>query len=93
MERESQRLAPAPLLTVSVVTAAVRLPAVMGIVENVTVREVALAAVTLPTAPSLKATVSLAMFVSKPKPPMVMLAALAARFAVLRFTTGVTVAT
>ncbi len=39
---------------VRVVTTAVRLPAVVGLVENVTVSEVAVAAVTVPTAPSLK---------------------------------------
>ena len=49
----------APLLTPSVVTTAVRLPAVVGLVENVTVSEVAVAAVTVPTAPSLKTTVLL----------------------------------
>ena len=61
-----------PLLTPSVVTTAVRLPAVGGLVENVTVSEVAVAAVTVPTAPSLKMTVLLAAVVSKPKPLMVM---------------------
>ncbi len=38
---------------------AVRLPAVVGLVENVTVSAVAVAAVTVPTAPSLKVTVLL----------------------------------
>ena len=47
----------APLLTLLVVTTAVRLPAVAGLVKNVTVSEVAVAAVTVPTAPSLKVTV------------------------------------
>ena len=60
-----------PLLTLSVVTTAVRLPAVVGLVENVTVSEVAVAAVTVPTAPLLKTTVLLAAVVSKPKPLMV----------------------
>ncbi len=58
-----------------------------------TVSEVAVAAVTVPTAPSLKATVLLAAVVSKPKPLMVIVVALAARLAVLLVTTGVTVAT
>ena len=44
---------------VSVVTTAVRLPAVVGLVENVTVSEVAVAVVTVPAAPSLKTTVLL----------------------------------
>ncbi len=82
-----------PLLTLSVVTTAVRLPAVVGLVENVTVSEVAVAVVTVPTAPSLKVTVLLAAVVSKPKPLMVIVVALAARLAVLVVTTGVTVAT
>ncbi len=71
----------APLLTLSVVTTAVRLPAVVGLVVKFTVSEVAVAAVTVPTAPSLKTTVLLAAVVSKPKPLMVTVAALAARLA------------
>ena len=47
-----------PLLTPSEWTTAVRLPAVVGLVENVTVSEVEVAAVMEPTAPSLKVTVS-----------------------------------
>ena len=74
-------------------TTAVRLPAVVGLVENVTVSEVAVAAVTVPIAPSLKATVLLPAVGSKPKPVMVIVVALAARLAVLLVTTGVTVAT
>ena len=62
-------------------------------VENVTVSEVAVAAVTVPTAPSLKTTVLLPAVGSKPKPLMVSVVALAARLAVLLVTTGVTVAT
>ena len=58
----------APLLTLLVVTTAVRLPAAVGAVENVTVSAVAVAAVTVPTAPSLKATVLLPAVVSKPEP-------------------------
>ena len=69
------------------------MPAVVGLVENVTVSEVAVAAVTVPTAPSLKVTVLLAAVGSKPKPLMVSVVALAARLAVLLVTTGVTVAT
>ena len=65
----------------------------VGLVENVTVSEVAVAAVTVPTAPLLKTTVLLAAVGSKPKPLMVIVVALAARLAVLLVTTGVTVAT
>ena len=71
-----------PLLSVSVVITAVRLPASTGSVEKVIVNAVALAAVTLPTAESLNTTLSLALLGSKPNPLMVMVEALAARFAV-----------
>src|SRR5258708_7673062 len=83
----------APLLTLLMVTAAVRLPAVAGLVENVTVSEVAVAAVTVPAAPLLKTTVLWAAVGSKPNPLIVIVAALAARLAVLLVTTGPTVAT
>src|ERR1700719_2132466 len=79
----------APLLTPSVVTTAVRLPAVVGLVEKVTVSEVAVAAVTAPTAPLLKTIVLLPGVVSKPEPLIVTMAALAARLAVLLVTVGV----
>lgn len=46
-----------PLELPSVVTTAVRLPAVVGLVVKVTVNAVAVAVLTVPTAPSLKATV------------------------------------
>lgn len=82
-----------PLLTLLLVTTAVKLPAVAGLVENVTVRTVRVAVVTVPTAPLLNTTVLFPAVVSKPKPLMVTVAALAARFAVLLVTTGVTVAT
>ena len=81
-----------PLLTPLVVTMAVSGPALVGFVENVTVSEVAVAAVTVPAAPSLKATV-LTPAGSKPKPLMVIVVALAARLLLLEVTTGVTVAT
>ena len=77
----------------SVVTTAVRLPTAAGFVENVTVSAVGVAAVTVPTAPLLKATVLWAAVGSKPKPSMVTVVALAARLAVLLVTTGVIVAT
>ena len=78
---------------VLVVTIAVRLPASTGVVENAIVSVVAVAAVTVPTAPLLNATVLLAAVVSKPKPLIVSVAALAARLSVLLVTTGLTLAT
>ena len=54
----------------------------------VTVSEVAVAAVTVPTAPSLKSIVLLPGVVLKPKPLMVIVVALAARLEVLLVTTG-----
>jgi hypothetical protein len=57
-----------PLLTEFVVTAAVKLPALVGLVENVTVSDVAVAAVTVPTASLLKVTLLFPAVVSKPKP-------------------------
>src|SRR5580704_4695418 len=74
------------------VTTAVRLPAV-GFVEKLTVSEVALDPVTVPTAPLLKTTVLLPGVALKPEPLMVIVAALAARAAVLAVTAGPTVAT
>src|SRR5262249_15819585 len=82
-----------PLLSEFVVTLADRLPAFVGFVENETVSEVAVEEVTVPTAPLLKVTVLLPAVVSKPRPLIVMLLALAARLLVLLVTTGVTVAT
>lgn len=54
-----------------VVTTAVRLPAEAGFVENVTVSDVDVAAVTVPTAPLLKTTELLEAVASKPKPSIV----------------------
>jgi hypothetical protein len=82
----------APLLTPSVVTTAVKLPAV-GFVEKVTVSEVAVEAVTVPTAPLLKTTVLLPGVVLKPAPVMVTVAAVEDNEDVTRVTDGVTVAT
>ena len=61
----------APLLILFVVTTAVRFPAVSGRVESVMVSDVAVASVTVPTAPLSKTTVLLAAVVSKPKPLIV----------------------
>ena len=82
-----------PLLTPFDVTTAVKSPTEVALVEKVTVTDVAVAAVTVPTAPKLNATVLLPGVVSKPKPLMVTVAALAARFATLLVKTGLTVAT
>ncbi len=81
-----------PLPTPETVTTAVNAPAA-GLVENVTVSEVAVAAVTVPTAPLLKTTVLLAAVVLKPVPAMVIVAAAFESVAVLLVTVGVTVAT
>lgn len=83
----------APLLALLVVTTAVRISAAAGLVLNVTVNDVAVAAVTVPTAPSLKTTVLLPAVVSNPEPLIVRVVALAKRSLVLLVTTGTTVAT
>ena len=75
-----------------VVTIAVKGPADVGLVPNVTVNNVAVAVVTVPVAPLLKTTTLLPAVVSKPAPAIVMVAALAARSAVATVTTGLTVA-
>ena len=73
-------------------TTAVKLPAVCGLVENVTISEVAVAVVTVPTAPLLKVTVLFAATVLKPAPVIVIVAAFAASVAVATVTAGATVA-
>ena len=82
-----------PLFTELVVTTAVRLPREVGLVVNRTVSEVAVAAVTLPAAPRLNATVLFAKMVSKPKPLMMTVSELKARLATLVVTMGLMVAT
>jgi hypothetical protein len=82
-----------PLLTELVVTTAVKSPTEVGLVENVTNRDVAVAVVTEPTAPLLNATELFAAVVSKPKPLIVTVLALADWPVVLLVTTGITVAT
>jgi len=74
-------------------TIAVKLPIEVGFVENVTRSDVAVAVVTVPTAPLLNVTVLLAATVSKPMPLIVIVDALAPRAEVLLVTTGATVAT
>lgn len=59
-----------------------------GAVENVTVKAVAVAAVTVPTAPLLKVTTFSAAVVLKFVPAIVIVAALAARLALLEVTVG-----
>ena len=82
-----------PLLRPLVVTIAVRLPAEVGAVVKFTVSVVAVAAVTVPTAPLLKTTVLLAAVVENPVPVIVMLLAFAAKRAVVFVvTTGLTTA-
>lgn len=80
------------LLTPSVVTTAVRLPAI-GLVEKVTVSAVAVDAVTVPTAPLLNTTVLLPGVVLKPAPDMVIVGAVDEIDVVTRVTAGLTVAT
>jgi hypothetical protein len=83
-----------PLLRPLVVTMAVKLPAEVGAVVRFTVSVVAVAAVTVPTAPLLKTTVLLAAVVENPVPVIVMLLAFATRRAVVFVvTTGRTRAT
>ena len=76
-----------------VVTMAVRMPAAAGLVENVTVRDVAVAAVTVPTAPLLNTTVFCEAVVLKARPVIVTVLAYAVRFEVLAVTDGITDAT
>lgn len=83
----------APLDWLLVVTTAVRLPAVAGRVENVTVNEVFVEDVTLPTAPLFRTNVLLAARRSNPNPLMVSVFESAARDEVLLVTTGLTLAT
>src|SRR5258708_26966096 len=78
----------APLLWLLVVTTPVRLPTAAGPVESVTVSVVAVAAVTVPTAPTLKVTVLLAAVVSKPMPLIVSMVAAKVKLAALLLTTG-----
>jgi hypothetical protein len=86
-------LTAAPLDRLFVVTTAVRLLLAIGFVLSVTVNDVAVAAVTLPTAPLLRTTVLFEGVGSKPKPVIVRVAAFASRLPLVEVTTGVTVAT
>ena len=73
-----------------VATDAVKLPTDVGLVVYVTVRRVAVAVVTLPTAPLLNVTTFRDAVVSNPNPLISMVDALIPRFAVLLVTTGTT---
>lgn len=75
-----------------VVTIAVKLPA-LGLVENVTISEVAVAVVTVPTAPLLKTTVLLPAVVLNPVPLIVTVVELPARLVVTCVTVGLIVDT
>lgn len=81
-----------PLDLPLVVTTTVKLPAA-GLVEKVTVSDVAVEEVTVPTAPLLKTTVLLAAVVLKPKPAIVIVVAELDRLALLLVTVGITLAT
>ncbi len=69
-------------------TTAVSDPASVGLVVNVTVRDVAVAEVTVPSAPLLRVTMLLAATESNPSPLMVTDVAFAATVVVLLVTTG-----
>ena len=81
-----------PLVCEFVVTIAVRLPTAFGAVDRATVNEVAVAAVTAPTAPLLNVTVLLAAVGLKPKPLIVTVVPLMAKLPTALVTTGATVA-
>ncbi len=82
-----------PLLTELVVTTAVKLPSAAGLVLNVTVSDVVVAEVTVPTALLLKTTLLLPAVALKPKPRITTVLAVMEAEVVLLVTTGITVAT
>ncbi len=82
-----------PLLVPLVVITAVKLPVFTGLVEKVTTRAVAVAEVTVPTAPLLNTTVLLPATGLKPKPFIRTVEAVRARLDVLDVTSGLTAAT
>ncbi len=82
-----------PLAMLLDVTTAVKSPALVGLVVKVTVKDVAVAAVTVPAAPLLNVTLLLAAVKSKPEPLIVMVLESAARLLTLLVTTGRAVAT
>lgn len=82
-----------PLDCPLVVTTAVKLPTAVGFTDRVTVNAVAVAVVTVPTAPLLKVTVFCEAVVLNPKPLMVTVSALMLCEVVFAVTTGRTEAT
>ena len=76
-----------------VVTMAVKLPTPTGLVVNETVREVAVAESTVPTAPLLNTTVLFEFVVLNPNPRMTIEPELAPSDSVLNVTAGITFAT
>ena len=72
---------------------AVRLPAFVGFVVNVTVSDVAVADAIVPTAPLFRVTELFAAVGSNPNPSIVIVVSLAAMLEVLVVTTGIIVAT
>ena len=81
-----------PLEIKLVVTIAVKLPRAFGLVPRLTVSDVAVVAVTVPTAPLLNTTVFREAIGSKPNPLIRMLEALMAKLDVLTVNTGLTLA-
>jgi hypothetical protein len=81
-----------PLLTVLVVTTAFNVPALKP-PKPVTVKEVVVAAVTVPLPAGVKTTVLLPAVDENPKPLIVRVVAPIAKLAVLLVITGITVAT
>ena len=71
-----------------VVTTAVSAPTLVGWVESVTVNDVAVAAVTVPTAPLLNTTLLLPGVVSKPVPVIVTDVSVTLRLVVTEVTIG-----
>ena len=76
-----------------VVTTAVSAPTLVGCVESVTVNEVAVAALTAPTAPLLNTTLLLPGVVSKPVPVIVTEVSVTLRLVVAAVTIGAILAT
>ena len=74
-----------------VVTTAVRLPMLVGWIEKITFNCVEVDELTVPMAPSLKATLLFAGMVSKPVPVMVRVVVVISRSAMLRVTVGIAV--
>ena len=74
-------------------TTAVSAPTLVGCVESVTVNEVAVAALTVPTAPLLKTTLLLPGVVSKPVPLIVTDVSVTLRLVVTAVTVGAILAT